>query len=50
VETEYHRTRYDDCRFGIIRATGAIAESGSLIIDDFLTSSRLAALSPWVHV
>lgn len=50
VETEYHRDRYDDYRFGITRATGAIAESGSLIIDDFLTSSRLAALSPWVHV
>ena len=31
-------------------ATGAIAESGSLIIDDFKTTHRLAALSPWVHV
>lgn len=50
VETEYNRDRYDDYRFGITRATGAIAESGSLIIDDFLTSSRLAALSPWVHI
>ena len=35
---------------GITRATGAIAESGSVIIDDNRTSSRLAALSPWVHV
>lgn len=50
VETTYDRGRYDDYQFGITRATGAIAESGSLIIDDFLTSSRLAALSPWVHI
>lgn len=50
VETSYERERYDDYQFGITRATGAIAESGSLIIDDFKTSHRLAALSPWVHV
>lgn len=50
VETEYHRERYDEYQFGITRATGAIAESGTVIIDDNRTSSRLAALSPWVHV
>jgi L-lactate dehydrogenase complex protein LldG len=50
VETEYDRLRYDDYQFGITRATGAIAESGSLILDDDRTSRRLAALSPWVHV
>ncbi len=50
VEQEYDRVRYDDYQFGITRATGAIAESGSLILDDFNTSHRLAALSPWVHV
>ena len=50
VETEYHRDRYDDYQFGITRATGAIAESGTVIIDDNRTSHRLAALSPWVHV
>ncbi len=50
VETEYDRDRYDDYQFGITRATGAIAESGSVILDDERTSHRLAALSPWVHV
>jgi L-lactate dehydrogenase complex protein LldG len=50
VETEYHRDRYDAYQFGITRATGAIAESGTVIIDDDRTSHRLAALSPWVHV
>ena len=50
VETEYDRARYDDYQFGITRATGAIAETGSVILDDDRTSHRLAALSPWVHV
>ena len=50
LETEYNRDRYDDYQFGITRASGAIAESGSVIIDDTRTSHRLAALSPWVHV
>jgi len=50
VETTYDRERYDDYQFGITRATGAIAESGTVIIDDDHTSHRLAALSPWVHV
>ncbi|MEO5916786.1 MAG: LUD domain-containing protein [Luteolibacter sp.] len=50
VETEYDRNRYDDYKFGITQATGAIAESGSVILDDDRTSHRLAALSPWVHV
>lgn len=50
VETVYDRGRYDDYQFGITRATGAIAESGTVIIDDDRTSHRLAALSPWVHV
>jgi L-lactate dehydrogenase complex protein LldG len=50
VETTYDRARYDVYQFGITRATGAIAESGSVIIDDERTSHRLAALSPWVHI
>ena len=50
VETEYDRNRYDDYQFGITRASGAIAETGSVIIDDERTSHRLAALSPWVHI
>jgi len=50
LSTDYDRARYEDYQFGITRATGAIAESGSLILDDARTSDRLAALSPWVHV
>jgi L-lactate dehydrogenase complex protein LldG len=50
VESEYHRDRFEDYQFGITRASGAIAESGTLILDDDKTTHRLAALSPWVHV
>ena len=50
VETEYDRDRYDDYQFGITRAAGAIAESGSVILNDETTSDRLAALGPWVHI
>jgi L-lactate dehydrogenase complex protein LldG len=50
VETTHSRDnllRYD---FGITAAFGAIAETGTLILTDRGTSSRLAALAPWVHV
>ncbi len=50
VETTFDRTRVDDYQFGITRAAGAVAETGSLILTDKTTSSRLAALAPWVHV
>ena len=39
METNFDRTRYDDYQFGITRATGAIAESGTVIIDDDRTSA-----------
>jgi L-lactate dehydrogenase complex protein LldG len=50
VETEFDRTRIDDYAFGITRAAGAIAESGTIILNDATSSRRLAALAPWVHV
>jgi L-lactate dehydrogenase complex protein LldG len=50
IETTFDRGRYDDYQFGITLARGAIAESGSLILDDESTSDRLAALAPWVHI
>jgi L-lactate dehydrogenase complex protein LldG len=50
VETQFDRRRIDDYAFGITRAAGAIAETGTLILNDATTSWRLAALAPWVHV
>lgn len=50
VATTYDRSRVDECDFGITAAAGAIAETGTLILTDRGTSSRLGALAPWVHV
>lgn len=50
VETEFDRTRVDDYAFGITRAAGAIAETGTVILNDATTSRRLGALAPWIHV
>lgn len=50
VETTFNRSRIDSYQFGITRAAGAIAETGTLILTDTTTSSRLAALAPWIHV
>ena len=50
VETEFERARVDDYAFGITLAAGAIAETGTLILNDATTSRRLAALAPWIHV
>ncbi|WP_052361923.1 LutC/YkgG family protein [Geminisphaera colitermitum] len=50
LETTFDRTRVDDYQFGITRALAAIAETGSLVLGDLTTSSRLAALAPWVHI
>jgi len=50
IETEFSRARIDDYDFGITRAVAAIAETGTLVLDDARTSSRLAALAPWIHV
>ncbi|WP_415907381.1 LutC/YkgG family protein [Oleiharenicola sp. Vm1] len=50
VETTYDRTRVDDYAFGITRATAAIAETGTIVLIDHDTSSRLAALAPWAHI
>jgi len=50
LKTDFDRTRIDDYAFGITRAAGGIAETGTIILNDALTSRRLGALTPWVHV
>jgi L-lactate dehydrogenase complex protein LldG len=50
VETDFERARVDDYQFGITRASGAIAETGTVILTEAGTSRRLAALAPWVHI
>lgn len=50
IEHDFDRKRVDDYAFGITRAAAAIAESGTIVLNDATTSRRLAALAPWVHV
>ncbi|MDR0351836.1 MAG: LUD domain-containing protein [Opitutaceae bacterium] len=50
IETTFDRARIDAYEFGITQAAAAIAESGTLVLSDATTSSRLAALAPWVHI
>ena len=50
VETTFDRARLNDYQFGITRASGAIAETGTVVLTDEDTPSRLAALAPWVHI
>ena len=50
VEYAFDRAKLDVYGVGITRAAGAIAETGSIVINDASTASRLGALAPWIHV
>ncbi len=49
-DTEFDLAKINDYSFGITRASAAIAESGTLMLTDSVTTARLAALAPWIHV
>jgi L-lactate dehydrogenase complex protein LldG len=49
-ETHLNREVIDTYAFGITRASAGIAESGTLVLKDAVTTSRLAALAPWIHI
>ena len=49
-DTEYDEAKVNDYSFGITQASAAIAESGTIVLKDTVTSARLAALAPWIHV
>jgi L-lactate dehydrogenase complex protein LldG len=50
LDTEYDLAKVDEYKFGITKASVAIAESGTLVLKDTETSARLGALAPWIHV
>lgn len=50
IVTDFQRQRLDDYQFAITRASHGIAETGSLVLTEAGTWSRLAALAPWVHI
>lgn len=49
-ETEYDVGKVNDYTFGITKASTAIAESGTIMLKDEDTSSRMGALTPWIHI
>lgn len=50
LETHFDRNRFDDYAFGITWASAVIVETGSIVLKDQTTSSRLGALAPWFHI
>lgn len=48
-ETTLDRAEVDRYTYGVTRATGAIVETGTIILSDRVTSRRLGALAPWIH-
>jgi len=49
-ETEYDVAKVNEYTFGITKASAAIAESGTIVLKDGDTSSRMGALTPWIHI
>jgi len=50
LESSLDISQIDAIQFGITRASGIIAETGTLILKESDTTSRLAALAPWIHI
>ena len=50
ISGEFVRDQVDAYSFSVTRATGAIAETGTVILTDRDTPNRLSALAPWIHV
>ncbi len=50
LETRFEPDRADDHQFGVTRASAAIAETGTVVLRDAESVSRLGALAPWIHV
>lgn len=47
---KWNRKEVDSYDFTITQASGVIAETGTLVLKDHGSVSRLAAVAPWVHV
>lgn len=50
TSTVFDRARVDDYEFSVTRAAMGIAESGSIVLNEQRSSSRIGALAPWLHV
>jgi L-lactate dehydrogenase complex protein LldG len=49
-DTEYDESKINDYTFGMTQASAGIAESGTIMLKDSVTSARLGALAPWIHI
>ncbi len=49
-DTEFDEARINDYTFGLTKASAGIAESGTIVLKDSVTSARLGALAPWIHL
>lgn len=49
-DTEFDEAKINDYTFGLTRASVGIAESGTIMLKDSVTSARLGALAPWIHI
>lgn len=50
VSRQFDRDNPDSYDFGMSKASLAIAESGSIVLEDADTNDRLATIAPWVHI
>ena len=50
ITREFDRSNPEQYDFGVSLASFAIAESGSIALQDSNTSDRLVSIAPWVHV
>ncbi|MGB0743217.1 MAG: LutC/YkgG family protein [Opitutales bacterium] len=50
IDTDFDEAKINDYTFGITRASAAVAESGTIVLKDSVTSARLGALAPWIHI
>ena len=49
-DTEFDEAKINDYTFGMTKASAGIAESGTIMLTDSVTSARLGALAPWIHI
>lgn len=50
LHARIERAAIDRLDFAVTRASGAVAETGSLVLTDHDTADRLAAVGTWIHV
>ena len=50
LDEAFDRAQIDAYQFGISLAASAIAETGTIVLTEGTSASRLGALAPWVHI